>query len=43
MYLAPHSYTTKGSIFVSRTVEKISAQAAIEEVLLRLDSKEEVY
>ena len=39
MYLAPHSYTTQGNIFVSRTVEKISTQAAIEEVLLRLDSQ----
>lgn len=39
MHLTPHSYMTKGSIFVSRTVEKISASAAIEEVLFRLDSQ----
>jgi anthranilate synthase len=39
MYLDPHSYTTKGGIFVSRTVSKVSMEAALEEVLLRLDSQ----
>lgn len=39
MYLDPHSYTTQGGIFVSRTVDKISVKAALEEVLLRLDSQ----
>ena len=39
MYLDPHSYTTQGGIFVSRTVDKISLKAALEEVLLRLDSQ----
>lgn len=39
MYLAFHTYATQGSIFVYRVVEKISSQAAIEEILIRLDSQ----
>jgi len=39
MFLDQHSYTTQGGIFVSRTVDKISSEAALEEVLLRLDSQ----
>ncbi|HEY9768886.1 MAG TPA: anthranilate synthase [Coleofasciculaceae cyanobacterium] len=39
MHLDPHFYTTQGGIFVSRTVDKISTQTALEEILLRLDSQ----
>ncbi|RUR81759.1 anthranilate synthase [Chlorogloeopsis fritschii PCC 9212] len=39
MYLNTHCYKTKGEIFVSRSVTKTSMEAAIEEVLLRLDSQ----
>ena len=39
MHLDQHSYTTQGNIFVSRDVNKISLEAALEEVLLRLDSQ----
>ncbi len=39
MYLDPHSYTTQGNILVSRTVEKIAVETALEEILLRLDSQ----
>jgi anthranilate synthase len=34
-----HCYTTKGGIFVSRSVNKTSRETGIEEVLLRLDSQ----
>ena len=39
MYLDAHSYTTFGGIFVSRTANKIAINAALEEILLRLDSQ----
>lgn len=39
MYLDTHSYTTQGGIFVTRTVDKIAINAALEEILLRLDSQ----
>lgn len=39
MYFDTHCYTTKGGIFVSRSVNNTSIDVAIEEVLLRLDSQ----
>ncbi len=39
MCLDNHFYTTEGNIFVARTVNKISIETALEEVLLRLDSQ----
>ena len=39
MYFDTRSYTTKGGIFVSRSVSNTSIHTAIEEVLMRLDSQ----
>ena len=39
MFLDTHCYTTKGGIFVSRSVNKTSIETGIEEILLRLDSQ----
>jgi anthranilate synthase len=39
MYFDTHCYTTKGGIFVSRSVNNTSIDVAIEEVLVRLDSQ----
>ncbi|MEC4818551.1 MAG: anthranilate synthase [Scytonema sp. PMC 1069.18] len=39
MNLDIHCYTTKGGIFVSRSVTQTSRETGIEEVLLRLDSQ----
>jgi len=39
VYPATHSYTTKGGIFVSRSMTNTSIDVAIEEVLMRLDSQ----
>ncbi|MEH2294116.1 anthranilate synthase [Nostoc sp.] len=39
MFFDTHCYTTKGGIFVSRSVNNTSIDVAIEEVLVRLDSQ----
>lgn len=39
MYFDTQSYTTKGGIFVSRSVTNTSIDSAIDEVLIRLDSQ----